>query len=391
MNIYEKYPDLTDGTVIIRKMSDSDADALAQFTSNAEVYRTLPTFLYELKYEDKHKVIALADEELFDTGEGILMGIYLTEDPGHLVGIAEIYNYEKNKAKASIGYRLDSPVWGRGIATRAVALLKEYLIGDAGLRTITAHVLKDNAGSKKTLLKNGFVCKYPDLLEDWGFGELMLTDKFSFKRDWMEGGADKLSDTEVEQFVMAYEAEQDRIRAILPEGYTSLRPVLRINSEIRNESVLYLEFNTPVEADGRRGWLNIANWKSTNDGISYERSGGTVRITAPFLTLTYTGTGVTGGCPAEKDNQGCYYLGGDIEFRPAEVIDQPREFCDCEFRWSFHEGDAGGKSQGRTIPAYCEPAAKKYEKTALSAENAAAIPCRQVLGAYIVRFVRVTG
>ena len=262
MNIYEKYPDLTDGTVIIRKMSDSDADALAQFTSNAEVYRTLPTFLYELKYEDKHKVIALADEELFDTGEGILMGIYLTEDPGHLVGIAEIYNYEKNKAKASIGYRLDSPVWGRGIATRAVALLKEYLIGDAGLRTITAHVLKDNAGSKKTLLKNGFVCKYPDLLEDWGFGELMLTDKFSFKRDWMEGGADKLSDTEVEQFVMAYEAEQDRIRAILPEGYTSLRPVLRINSEIRNESVLYLEFNTPVEADGRRGWLNIAKCRS---------------------------------------------------------------------------------------------------------------------------------
>ena len=94
MNIYEKYPDLTDGTVIIRKMSDSDADALAQFTSNAEVYRTLPTFLYELKYEDKHKVIALADEELFDTGEGILMGIYLTEDPGQFSLLAKIADSE---------------------------------------------------------------------------------------------------------------------------------------------------------------------------------------------------------------------------------------------------------------------------------------------------------
>ena len=39
----------------------------------------------------------------------------------------------------------------------------------------------------------------------------------------------------IEQFVMAYEAEQDRIRAMLPEGFESLRPVLRINTEIRDD------------------------------------------------------------------------------------------------------------------------------------------------------------
>lgn len=32
---------------------------------------------------------------------------------------------------------------------------------------------------------------------------------------------------EVEQFVMAYGAEQDKIRAILPDGFDSLRPVLQ--------------------------------------------------------------------------------------------------------------------------------------------------------------------
>ena len=37
----------------------------------------------------------------------------------------------------------------------------------------------------------------------------------------------------VEQFVMAYGVEQDRIRAMLPDGFVSLRPVLRINTEIR--------------------------------------------------------------------------------------------------------------------------------------------------------------
>ena len=38
----------------------------------------------------------------------------------------------------------------------------------------------------------------------------------------------------VEQFVMAYGAEQDRLRALLPEGFASLRPVLRINAEVRD-------------------------------------------------------------------------------------------------------------------------------------------------------------
>ena len=93
--------------------------------------------------------------------------------------------------------------------------------------------------------------------------------------------------THVEQFVMAYEIEQDRIRAMLPEGFVSLRPVLRINTEIRDEIVLYIEFNTPVEADGRRGWLNIGNWKSTRDEIGFERTEENgqeaVTISAPFL------------------------------------------------------------------------------------------------------------
>ena len=34
----------------------------------------------------------------------------------------------------------------------------------------------------------------------------------------------------VQQFVMAYGVEQDRLRALLPEGLTSLRPVLRLLS-----------------------------------------------------------------------------------------------------------------------------------------------------------------
>ena len=71
-----------------------------------------------------------------------------------------------------------------------------------------------------------------------------------------------------------------------------------------------------------------------------------------------------------------------------EKINENKEFCDCEFAWKFHETDANGKSEGKTIPAFKEEVAANYEKRALTAENAAAIPCEQVLGAYIVRFER---
>ena len=46
--------------------------------------------------------------------------------------------------------------------------------------------------------------------------------------------------------------EQEGLRAILPEEFTSLRPVLCINGEIRDGAEGYLEFNTAVERAGIR-------------------------------------------------------------------------------------------------------------------------------------------
>lgn len=105
--------------------------------------------------------------------------------------------------------------------------------------------------------------------------------------------------------------------------------------------------------------------------------------------MTYIGVGIEGGCPAEKDNDGCFYLTeGGVQFLEAEKIDQNKEFCDCEFAWKFHPEDAHGVSIGKTLPAFHEDVSVEYEKQEFTVENAAAIPCRQVLGTYIVRFER---
>lgn len=188
----------------------------------------------------------------------------------------------------------------------------------------------------------------------------------------------------IEQYVMAYGVEQDRLRAILPAGFNSLRPVLRINAEIRDGISGYLEFNTAVEKDGNKGWLNIAYW---ND-VAFERNGKSVTFKTDYLEISFTGVGIAGSCPAEKDNAGCYFISDTETIRKPEIITANKEFCDCEFRWKFTPADAHGKSIGKTLPAIPSEIKTIYPKIDLTVENAAKIPCEQVLGTYVVKFCR---
>lgn len=188
----------------------------------------------------------------------------------------------------------------------------------------------------------------------------------------------------IEQFVMAYSVEHDKIRSILPDGFFSLRPVLRINAEIRDNLTGYIELNTAVEIEEKRGWLNIGFWNE----VPFVKNETSIMFKTSFLNISFIGTGVEGACPAEKDNAGCCFHGEKSEWRLPEVISANKEFCDCEFSWSFGENDAHGVSIGKTLPAIPTAVQTVYPRKEFTAKNAAAIPCKQVLGAYTVIFER---
>ena len=188
----------------------------------------------------------------------------------------------------------------------------------------------------------------------------------------------------VTQFVMAYGAEQDRLRAILPEGFVSLRPVLRINAEIRDGRTGYVEFNTAVEKGGVRGWLNIGCWED----VPFRQEGKRTVFETAFLTISFTGVGIEGSCPAEKDNAGCFFPSAVPELRAPETVTANKEFCDCTFAWHFSKEDAHGVSIGKTLPAIPTEVQTVYPRQTFTAANAAAIPCQQVLGSYMVELTR---
>ena len=189
----------------------------------------------------------------------------------------------------------------------------------------------------------------------------------------------------VEQFVMAYAVEHDRLRAMMPEGFDSLRPVLRINAEICRDEA-YLEFNTPVAAYGKRGWLNIGHWNSMETKLTARRKDSGVEFNAPFLEIVFTAVGIEGKCPAEKDNDGCWFIENrDVRLIPPEKIETKKEFCDCRFKWKFGEEDAYGR---KTLPAVSMEQRTEYERMPLTVEAAAGIKCEQMLGQYKVIFER---
>lgn len=179
-SLFDDYPYLEDELIVIHKMRDEDAESLERMCAQKEVYTYVPTFLFEQKYEDKHEVIAKMDAECFDTKQSVLLGVYLKET-GEFTGIAEFYAYEPERRKVSIGLRLMKEYWGRGIAKHAEALMISYLLHEAGIRVITGHIMRENKASAAAALKSGFEKRYTGILEDWGFEQPVLIDKYVIK------------------------------------------------------------------------------------------------------------------------------------------------------------------------------------------------------------------
>lgn len=86
----------------------------------------------------------------------VFMGICLKADPAHIVGVAEMFDYERDVNMVTIGYRLHEACWSRGIAAKAVKLMTDYLFSEIGVNRVQAFVMPENAKSHPVLLRNGF-------------------------------------------------------------------------------------------------------------------------------------------------------------------------------------------------------------------------------------------
>lgn len=171
--LFPKPPILRGERLVLRPLGLADAEALQRLTRQEEVYRYLPTFLFEKKYPEAKEVIRrLYDECLRDS---LILGVFWEE---RFCGLAEIYAYRAPIHKASVGYRLLREEWGKGIATEALGLMVRELQTVRGIEIITASTMVENKASGHVLMKNGFVLVTEAVDEDWGYPEPTPADKW---------------------------------------------------------------------------------------------------------------------------------------------------------------------------------------------------------------------
>lgn len=171
--LFTKIPYIKTERLVLRKIEETDAEGLSELTHSPDVYRYLPTFLFEQKYEDVHEVIRRLYDECFK--ESIILGVFMEEE---FCGLAEIYGYRENTHKASIGCRFLERWWGKGVASETVDALVRYLTQETGIEIITASTMVENKSITRVVEKNGFLLAVSGVDEDWGYPQPTPANKW---------------------------------------------------------------------------------------------------------------------------------------------------------------------------------------------------------------------
>ena len=175
--LFSTIPRLEGERIVIKRLEDADAQALWEFSHSDEVYRYLPTFLFEKQRDDVRETIDLLYRDLFTNKESLILCVRSKHD-GAFCGFAECYGLREELNKISIGYRLLERCWGHGIASQAVSLMVNYLYDQTNIELITASTMVENIASAQVLRKNGFICTTHAVEEDWGYDTPTIADKW---------------------------------------------------------------------------------------------------------------------------------------------------------------------------------------------------------------------
>ena len=171
--LFPELPVLQREGLLVRPLEMADAADLQRLTREENVYRYLPTYLYEKQSEDMEAVIQGMYGEAMK--ESLILGVFQQEQ---FCGLIEAYGYRASIRKVSIGYRLLEEKWGQGIATEALGLVTEDLLTRRNILLITASVMPENKASARVLQKNGFTRVFHAVYEDWGYPKLTVADKW---------------------------------------------------------------------------------------------------------------------------------------------------------------------------------------------------------------------
>jgi RimJ/RimL family protein N-acetyltransferase len=145
-------PALRDDDLTLRPPRPDDADAVIAACQDAAIVRWVRV---PSPYRREHAESWLATcRRQAEAGEAITL---LAEDgDGRLAGSFSLLELAGGGGYGEIGYWVAPWARGRGVATRAVGLLRDWAAAALGLTTVEILVHRDNAPSRAVALRSGF-------------------------------------------------------------------------------------------------------------------------------------------------------------------------------------------------------------------------------------------
>jgi [ribosomal protein S5]-alanine N-acetyltransferase len=166
---------LSEGNILLRRLSVDDAPLLAALANNRKIWINLRDVLPSpYTINDANSFISISTKDEPQT-------IFAIEYDGSFCGVVGIVPLSDVYRKtAEIGYWIGEPFWNKGIASVAVKLVTDYAFIELGFVRLHAGIFEYNKASMKVLLKNGY--EQDGLFKKSIFKDGNLYDEYRFAK-----------------------------------------------------------------------------------------------------------------------------------------------------------------------------------------------------------------
>jgi ribosomal-protein-alanine N-acetyltransferase len=147
------FPILNTDRLVLRELTDKDAQAILNCFSNPDVLRHYGQKPLTSIEQVKHIIQNFSNN--FNDKRGIKWGIEVQGQEG-IIGTIGFQEWSTEHKKADISYALFPESWGKGYAKEAVEKVISYGFQEMDLVRIGAIVFTENDASNKLLKKLGF-------------------------------------------------------------------------------------------------------------------------------------------------------------------------------------------------------------------------------------------
>ena len=173
---FTPFPNLETHRLLLRRITENDADAIYKLRSNPETMKYVPRPLAQSR-EDALNHIATINERV-ENNTGINWAITLKGNDD-FIGIIGNFRTEPENYRAEIGYMLLPEFQGKGIITEAIKAVIAYGFDEMKLHSIEAIIDPENIASEMVLQKNGFVKEAHLVENEWYAGRFLDTVIYS--------------------------------------------------------------------------------------------------------------------------------------------------------------------------------------------------------------------